>query len=48
MNVAWIGVVSLFVLAEKLAPGGERISFAAGLVLLAWGGALLVPALHAV
>ncbi len=42
MNVAWIAVLSLLVLAEKLAPAGAWLSRASGLVLIAWAAATLV------
>jgi len=41
MNVAWIAALTLFVLAEKLAPGGEAIGKITGVLLLAWAGASL-------
>jgi predicted metal-binding membrane protein len=42
MNVAWIAGIALFVMVEKLAPAGHWIGKAASLVLIAWGGAVLV------
>ncbi|HKU63267.1 MAG TPA: DUF2182 domain-containing protein [Gemmatimonadales bacterium] len=41
MNLAWVGVLTLFILAEKLGPAGARISRAGGVVLLALGIALV-------
>jgi predicted metal-binding membrane protein len=37
MNLWWIAGLTLFVLLEKLAPGGRRIGQLAGLLLIAWG-----------
>ncbi len=37
MNLAWIALLTLFVLAEKVAPRGMVVSRVAGVVLLAWG-----------
>ena len=42
MNVAWIGVIALFVLLEKTAPWGARTSRLSGLLLLLWGTISLV------
>jgi predicted metal-binding membrane protein len=37
MNPFWIGAIALYVLAEKLAPHGPRLSRVSGLVLTGWG-----------
>jgi predicted metal-binding membrane protein len=37
MNPLWIGVVALYILAEKLAPRGDLLSRASGLLLAGWG-----------
>ncbi|KWE31011.1 DUF2182 domain-containing protein [Burkholderia territorii] len=42
MNVVWIVALSLFVLVEKMLPGGERIGRALGVVLIAWAVATLL------
>lgn len=42
MNVAWIAALSLFVLVEKVLPGGDRVGRALGLVLIAWAAATLL------
>ena len=42
MNLAWVAGISLFVLAEKVLPGGELIGKLGGLALLATGVVLLV------
>jgi predicted metal-binding membrane protein len=41
MNLLWIVPVALFVLVEKCLPGGERTRKAGGLLLIAWGAAVL-------
>jgi predicted metal-binding membrane protein len=38
MNLLWIAVLSAFVLIEKVAPAGGWLGRAAGLLLVAWGG----------
>lgn len=44
MNVAAMAVVAALVFAEKVLPGGERVSTVAAFVLIAYGGfALVVP-----
>jgi predicted metal-binding membrane protein len=42
MNIGWIVLLTLIVAVEKLAPGGAWIGRAAGVALIAWGGALLL------
>ncbi|EDT42631.1 DUF2182 domain-containing protein [Burkholderia ambifaria] len=42
MNVVWIVALSLFVLVEKVLPGGERIGRMLGVVLIAWAVATLL------
>jgi predicted metal-binding membrane protein len=42
MNLAWIGALTLLVMAEKVFPGGRRVAMAGAAVLLAWGAATLV------
>jgi predicted metal-binding membrane protein len=41
MNLAWVGVLTLFILAEKLGPAGARLSRAGGAILLVLGVVLL-------
>ena len=41
MNIAWIAVLTVFVLAEKLVPGGAVLGRAAGVAFVAWGVWLL-------
>lgn len=42
MNILWIAVIAIFVLAEKLLPGGDRMGRAAGVVLIAAGAWLML------
>lgn len=44
MNLAWMAIVTIFVLAEKLAPVRWHLDAFTGLVLVAWGGWLLADA----
>jgi len=37
MNLFWMGVVTAYVLAEKVLPGGKKLSWAIGVVMMAWG-----------
>ena len=41
MNLAWVGVLTLFILAEKIGPTGARVSRAGGAVLIALGAVLV-------
>ena len=42
MNPVWIGILAIFVLAEKLGPRGPWLAYASGVVLLGWGAATLM------
>jgi predicted metal-binding membrane protein len=42
MNLVWIAALSLFVLAEKIIPGGFWVAKVAGGVLVAWAGWLVL------
>jgi predicted metal-binding membrane protein len=42
MNLVWIGLITVFVLVEKLLPGGRMMSRAAGGLMLVAGGLLVV------
>ncbi len=44
MNLAWVAVLAVFVLAEKVARRGELISRVGGLVLFAWGVTVVMGA----
>jgi predicted metal-binding membrane protein len=37
MNLAWVGMLAIFVLLEKVAPHGAHLGRLAGLGLVAWG-----------
>jgi predicted metal-binding membrane protein len=37
MNLVWIAALAAFVLAEKVAPNGEKVSRVTGVLLAAWG-----------
>lgn len=41
MNLVWVGVLTAFILAEKLGPAGARVARAGGVVLIACGVMLL-------
>ena len=41
MNLAWVGVLTLFILAEKIGPTGARLSRAGGAILIALGVVLV-------
>ncbi len=42
MNLIWVALLAIFVLAEKLTRRGEAISVIGGLVMIVWGvGAVL-------
>ena len=42
MNLAWIAALSLLVLAEKVLAAGAWVGRVAGIVLIAWGAAILL------
>jgi len=42
MNVAWVAALALLVAAEKLLPGGERLSLVLGVALILLGAVALV------
>ena len=37
MNLLWMGLLTLFLCVEKIAPGGMRISRLSGILLVVWG-----------
>lgn len=45
MNPVWIAGLTLYVLIEKVTPGGRWIGRVAGVLLIAWGGAALLQAM---
>lgn len=44
MNLMWVAALTVYILVEKLLPGGKLTGRIAGLVLVAVAGSLLVPA----
>ena len=45
MNLLWIAALAGFVLVEKVAPRGHLVSRLSGLVLIGWGGLVLLDKL---
>ena len=41
MNLLWIAALAGFVLLEKVAPAGQMVSRATGLLLLGWGALMI-------
>ena len=41
MNLVWIAALAAFVLLEKIAPKGQLLGRAGGLLLVVWGGLML-------
>ena len=41
MNLLWIAVLTVFVLAEKVVPRGHLLGRVAGLLMIGWGGRLI-------
>jgi len=41
MNLLWVAAIAVFVLLEKLVPGGDRLGRLAGVGLVAWGAWLI-------
>jgi predicted metal-binding membrane protein len=37
MNLLWVALIAMFILAEKLAPRGEWVGYIAGAAMIAWG-----------
>lgn len=42
MNLAWVAVLAVFVLTEKVSRRGEVISALGGVVLIGWGIAIVL------
>lgn len=42
MNLAWMAVLTVFMLVEKIAPSGRLISRIAGIGLIGWGGWMIL------
>ena len=45
MSLLWMAIIAAFVLVEKLAPAGRRVSRISGLLLIAWGVLMVAGAL---
>ena len=45
MNLVWIAALAAFVMLEKIAPKGQLIGRAAGVLLVVWGGFMLATVL---
>jgi predicted metal-binding membrane protein len=37
MNLLWVAALAIFVLAEKLLPGGHRLGLIGGILMIGWG-----------
>ena len=44
MNLVWIAALAAFVLAEKVAPAGQKVSRVTGVLLIAWGAWAIMAA----
>jgi predicted metal-binding membrane protein len=42
MNLLWVGLIAVYVLLEKVSPGGSWLSRAMGVLLVGWGIRLLI------
>lgn len=41
MNLAWVGVLTVFILVEKIGPAGARVARVGGVILIAFGVTLI-------
>ncbi len=46
MNLLWIAVLTMLVLAEQLVPRGHLLGRIAGLLMIGWGGWLVFLAVY--
>lgn len=46
MSLLWMAIIAAFVLLEKVAPGGRRVSHISGLLFIAWGIWMVVGGLR--
>jgi len=37
MNLLWVAAIAIFVLAQKVAPGGRTLGRISGVLMLVWG-----------
>jgi len=42
MNLIWIAVIAAYVLVEKLLPGGHKVSWGIGALMIGWGAWLIM------
>ena len=42
MNILWMAILAIFVLCEKIFPAGVLVRNIAGILLISWGGYLLI------
>lgn len=42
MNLLWVAAIAGFVLVEKIAPAGHWLGKAAGILMIGWGGWMLL------
>jgi predicted metal-binding membrane protein len=40
MNPAWMGLIALLIAIEKIAPHGERVALASGVIAILFGAAI--------
>jgi predicted metal-binding membrane protein len=45
MNLFWIAVIAAYVLAEKLLPGGHKVSWGIGTLMIGWGAWMIMGVL---
>ena len=45
MNLFWMGVITAYVLAEKVLPGGRKLSWAIGVLMISWGAWMITGVL---
>ncbi|HWT80521.1 MAG TPA: DUF2182 domain-containing protein [Candidatus Acidoferrum sp.] len=42
MNLLWVALIAVYVLLEKVSPGGSWLSRAVGVLLIGWGIRVLI------
>ena len=45
MNLIWIAVIAVYVLVEKLLPGGHKVSWVIGALMIGWGAWMIMGVL---
>lgn len=43
MNIIWMVLLAIYILAEKMIPGGRRFSRISGMIMIGWGLWMLAP-----